>query len=222
MRIIDEKGRLFGKINVIDFLVILFLLSLSPMFYFGYKIFNKKQSSQAVGESAAKEIIETEAAFILTRIDPKTADMVSTADEEIDANGEVIGTIISLDKARPLVYEIDVGNGQELTQESPSMKEIPAILRLKAEMRDNTIYYKDKLIQINSAIDFKTGKYAVQALLVPPGNSRESAKAKNEIRDILLPALEQKITDLQSAMNSLKSRIEAVEIFSKQNGKSKK
>ena len=40
MRIIDEKGRLFGKINVIDFLVILFLISLTPMFYYGYKIFN--------------------------------------------------------------------------------------------------------------------------------------------------------------------------------------
>lgn len=32
MKIIDEKGRLFGKINVIDFLVILFVVSLLPMF----------------------------------------------------------------------------------------------------------------------------------------------------------------------------------------------
>jgi len=43
MKIIDEKGRLFRRINVIDFLVILFLLCLAPMFYFGYKIFNKRQ-----------------------------------------------------------------------------------------------------------------------------------------------------------------------------------
>lgn len=42
MKIIDEKGRLFGKINLIDFLAVLFLLSLTPMFYFGYKIYSKK------------------------------------------------------------------------------------------------------------------------------------------------------------------------------------
>lgn len=40
MKLIDEKGRLFGKINVIDFLVILSLISLTPMLYYGYKIFN--------------------------------------------------------------------------------------------------------------------------------------------------------------------------------------
>ena len=42
MNIIDDKGRLFGKINIIDFMVLLFILCLMPMFYFGYKIFNRK------------------------------------------------------------------------------------------------------------------------------------------------------------------------------------
>lgn len=38
---IDKKGRLFGKINVIDFLVLVFILCLMPVFYFGYKIIDK-------------------------------------------------------------------------------------------------------------------------------------------------------------------------------------
>ena len=42
MKIIDEKGRLFGKVNIIDFLVLLFIFFLVPMFYFGYKLFSKK------------------------------------------------------------------------------------------------------------------------------------------------------------------------------------
>ena len=40
--IIDDKGRVFGKINIIDLLVVIFILSLTPMFWYGYKIFNKK------------------------------------------------------------------------------------------------------------------------------------------------------------------------------------
>ena len=43
---IDKKGRIHifkFKINIIDFLVLLFLLCLLPMFYFGYKIMTKPQ-----------------------------------------------------------------------------------------------------------------------------------------------------------------------------------
>lgn len=40
MAIIDKRGFIFGKINLIDFLVILFIVCLTPMFWFGYKIFH--------------------------------------------------------------------------------------------------------------------------------------------------------------------------------------
>ena len=41
--LIDERGRLFGKINVIDFIVLLFVLCLLPVIPFAYKIMNKPQ-----------------------------------------------------------------------------------------------------------------------------------------------------------------------------------
>lgn len=43
IKVIDDQGRLFRKINVIDFLIILFFLSIIlPMCYFSYKIIIKK------------------------------------------------------------------------------------------------------------------------------------------------------------------------------------
>ncbi len=48
MKIIDEKGILFGKINVIDFLVVIFFLALIPMFYFGYKLYTKRKVAPPV------------------------------------------------------------------------------------------------------------------------------------------------------------------------------
>lgn len=45
MKIINEQGMVgFGKyrINIIDLLVCIFLLSLTPMFWFGYKLSTKK------------------------------------------------------------------------------------------------------------------------------------------------------------------------------------
>lgn len=44
MKIIDEKGRWFGKLNFIDSLVILFILCLIPAFYFGYKLYNAPET----------------------------------------------------------------------------------------------------------------------------------------------------------------------------------
>ncbi len=40
--LIDERGRLFGKINVIDFIVLLFVLCLTPSLWFGYKIMTRE------------------------------------------------------------------------------------------------------------------------------------------------------------------------------------
>ena len=45
MAIIDKRGMIFGKVNVIDFLVVIFILSLTPMFYFGWKLYTKKLPS---------------------------------------------------------------------------------------------------------------------------------------------------------------------------------
>lgn len=38
MKFIDEKGRLFGKWNIIDFLVVIFILCLTPMGYYAWKL----------------------------------------------------------------------------------------------------------------------------------------------------------------------------------------
>ena len=49
--IIDDKGMLniFGwRINIIDFLVLLFVLCLTPAFYFGWKIMTKSQEVQEI------------------------------------------------------------------------------------------------------------------------------------------------------------------------------
>ena len=42
MRIIDDKGRIFGKVNIIDFFVLLFLICLLPGGFFAYKIMTKE------------------------------------------------------------------------------------------------------------------------------------------------------------------------------------
>jgi len=41
MKLIDEKGRIFGKVNIIDALVVLFVIGLIPIFIWGYRLLNE-------------------------------------------------------------------------------------------------------------------------------------------------------------------------------------
>lgn len=49
MKIIDEKGRIFGKVNMIDLLVILIILSAIPITYSAFKLLNKQVKTPFAG-----------------------------------------------------------------------------------------------------------------------------------------------------------------------------
>lgn len=212
MKIIDEQGRIFGRINVIDFLVLLFFVSLTPMFYFGYKIFNKKppvsQASQTGNFTGEKEFIQAELKFIFNRVEPKIVGLISLGDKEHDEKNEVIGEIVSLTQAVPFVYEIDTGGAQKMLVEDPLIKQMAVTLRLKAELREGNLYYKDKAVKVNSAIEFDCGKYRLEALYMSsPKMPNEIKKEPDQVRDVLLPSLEIKLQKLASEAQALNERI---------------
>lgn len=41
MKLIDEKGRLFGKVNIVDFLILALIVAIIPAFVYTYKILGK-------------------------------------------------------------------------------------------------------------------------------------------------------------------------------------
>lgn len=94
MKIIDEKGRLFGKINVIYFLVILFLISLTPMFYYGYKIFNAPPPPPPLQEWATVKVK-------FNGLIPEIVSLINKGDYE---------GIIKENDAKDIKQDIDEGN----------------------------------------------------------------------------------------------------------------
>lgn len=157
MKIIDEKGRLFGKINVIDFLVILFLLTLMPMFYFGYKIFQKKPVEPKVYTE-----IEINCKFI--KVKPEVFKLIAIGDKEIDNEGRQIGEIIWIGKPQPFNNIFVIGSEEKIIIEDPVLKQLPVKLKLTAEVKDSNVYYNDQQITVNLPFKFKSNKYIVQAI----------------------------------------------------------
>lgn len=185
MPFIDEKGRVLGKINIIDLLVILFLFFLVPMFYFGYKIMTKKPP-----EGPPREFVVFEADYRVAKIKPEELKCIFSGDKELDEQGEVIGEIVSLGEIEPYQYQVDVGGGNKIIQESEDLKQAIARLRLKVERREDKFYYKHFLIEVGLPFEFKTKEIILTAVLHPESVERETIRRKAQKR-LIEPFLEQ-------------------------------
>ena len=169
MAIIDEKGRLFKKLNIIDLLLILFLLCLIPAFYLGFKILNETPLTDAL----KSEFIEMEINCKLIKLQPEKLKLISVGDKEIDETNNEIGKIVSLGQSTAYKYEFDIGEDQKLIKEDPMLRQIEAKLKLSMEVKQDTPYYKDKEIRIGSPLEFKTDKYDL--LAVPLEETKENS-----------------------------------------------
>ncbi|KPK42633.1 MAG: hypothetical protein AMJ78_01805 [Omnitrophica WOR_2 bacterium SM23_29] len=147
MKLIDEKGRLFGLVNLIDFFVVLFLLAMIPALYFGTKIIFMRP---VVEEPFGADIKEISLNCQLIKLGPDVAEAISPGDKETDNKGRVIGEIIELGEIEPYINDA-------------TLKQRPARLKLKAQFKDNDLYYKDSIIDGGLELVFKTDKYNVIA-----------------------------------------------------------
>ncbi len=160
MKFIDEKGRLFGKINVIDFLVILFLSFLVPMFYFSYKIVTKKPPAQP------KEFLELKITCNLIRLSPEILKLIAIGDKEIDIEGKTISEITWIGESKPFQELIDIGSSQKIEAGSQVLKRLPVELKIQAEVKGDIGFYNNQKIYIGRSFTFRTNKYVVEAIPV--------------------------------------------------------
>lgn len=164
MKLIDEKGRLFGKINIIDFFVILLLLCLVPMFYFGYKLYTKRKVAPPV---IAPEVwADVEIYCRLSKINPEIIKVISVGDKEVDGDNNTVGEILWLGKSEPYKNRYDLGAGQLLITEDSALREIPARLKLHVENRATNLYYREIILIYNTPFKFRTDKYDIEVIPV--------------------------------------------------------
>ena len=111
-----------------------------------------------------KEFVEIEKGFRFIKLEPEVLKIISVGDKELDKNGQVIGEIIGLGQSTVYKYGFDIGQGQTIVKEDARLKEIRTKLKLKAEVRQNSLYYKDEEIKIGLPLKFETNKYSVAAI----------------------------------------------------------
>jgi hypothetical protein len=82
VRLIDDRGRLFGKINVVDILVLLVIVALA--------VFVALRGTDEVG---APESVPVKITFVIQPTDPRMLDAYTALGPLKDMSGRTIGTI---------------------------------------------------------------------------------------------------------------------------------
>lgn len=174
MKFIDEKGMLFGKINIIDFLVIFLIFCLLPLGYFSYNIILKKR---AIPENS-RVYTELVLACRAVELAPDTVKLIKEKDTEKDSqSAEIIGEILYVGEAKPYVYTLNIGSPNRVSKEDAYLKEINLRVKLKIERRNGDLYYKNKQIALGSPFDFRAAGYAIK--IIPMEIERKDNKRIN-------------------------------------------
>ncbi|MEK7790805.1 MAG: hypothetical protein AAB309_04180 [Deltaproteobacteria bacterium] len=82
-KVLDSDGRIFGIINVFDFLCLLFLVLLLPMIYHGYKLIQIKQEVTDVGGNSLPSTDIPVVKALLNKDIPVALEMRNLTREEV-------------------------------------------------------------------------------------------------------------------------------------------
>ncbi|MDD5431482.1 MAG: DUF4330 domain-containing protein [Candidatus Omnitrophica bacterium] len=171
MRLIDKNGRLFGKINIIDFLIVVFLVASSLV------IILRIQLNQKLGKQSyeAKEAVEITIPVKFIRLSANAAEKLKVGKKEFDNKGTAISEITWLGGTSRYLHTVffDQENKKRITD--ALLFERPARVKIRAVIIDKHSYYKGTLIKYDSLLYFNFDK---QVYLAVPINEDESMETR--------------------------------------------
>ena len=158
LKIIDGTGRLFGKINIIDFFVILCLISFLAVSLFWYTLSANEKNM------LDKRWISVQVRFL--EIDPGFNKMIKQGDCEKDLFGKIVGNIVNIVSTKPSKVWVVIDNKMFSTIDHPEKTDLIVDVKLLCTMRDGAYYYKTFPIKVGNNIVFTTDIYTIQGLIV--------------------------------------------------------
>lgn len=156
MKIIDEKGRLFGKVNIIDSLVIFFILFVLVSLYFGHKRFSNIVSPPV----STANPLSLEFYATANGMSPEVAKLILVGDK-VSENGNALAEILDLGKAEVDVREIKIDQDEVVSVSDPGFLQLPLKIRLNGEIKQDYFFYKGEKLRLGSNIPFNNEKYKI-------------------------------------------------------------
>jgi hypothetical protein len=155
LRLLDEKGRLFGKISIIDLMVVAVILGV--LVWFGYAKFGRD-----LGEDVASREQPIEITVIITGIRPTTAQAIEESTSFFEfKTGAKIGELVSVTTEPSDVWEI-LDDGRWIKMHDPDRVDAYVTIRGNARIGEDTITMNGVEARVGTSIGLKSKMAQVQ------------------------------------------------------------
>lgn len=153
LQVLDDKGRLFGKISIIDLLIIVVLISVAV--WFGYSMFGKN-----LRRDVAQRQEETEIVVIVGGIRPTTAEAIAKGGKIFEfKTGVHIGEVVGVTTQASKIWLVE-GDGKWVQVEAADRVDALVTIRGTARIGEDVITMNGVEIRVGGSLSLKT-KFAV-------------------------------------------------------------
>ena len=134
MKIVDEKGRLFGKINLVDLIVVLVLVA--AVAAVAWKVVGSK-----IAASKAPEAPVYEYRVLCSQVYPEVSDFAQTCigDQLLTNDGRLDGEIVDVVSTPHISSSLDnTGDGPVL--DAPDLRDLVFTIRCRVKVKEDGVY----------------------------------------------------------------------------------
>ncbi|MDD5072410.1 MAG: DUF4330 domain-containing protein [Candidatus Omnitrophica bacterium] len=176
MKFIDEKGKIFGRINLIDFLVILFLLGLTPVFYLG----NKALTHKWAVKDYKKISIKIKCASVM----PELAGFFREGDIVKDNEGNTIGVLKKIISNVPseiiTINQFNLRNNDYFLVPNPSGRDVVCLFDVNCTEERGVLFFNNYAVKIGNSVVLSTDSYNFQGVIIDFDNAHLAEKKGNK------------------------------------------
>ena len=169
MILIDQQGRLLRRWNVIDVVVGLLVIGLLWSAYAAIQIASGRWQRRSL---LMKQPVQVELQVIFVGLDDAAARAIRIGDVEEDRSGREVARILGVSPPQRETLVVRFGD-RDWTKQIPNAAftrwEVPARLRVQAELRGDVLYYKGRYIGSGSRVEFQTSRYTLRGFVYDEG-----------------------------------------------------
>lgn len=153
MKLVDEKGRLFGRVNLFDLFIVVLIFALIGGVSYKYKVASRMV---AVNES------DLTVKLWIEDVKDVTVDVINEGDQvkEYDSN-HYFGEVIKKEVV-PHTEEVETADGKIVNAEVEGKYDVYITLKCKGINSENAISIASKEVRIGGKIVIKHKLYALQ------------------------------------------------------------
>lgn len=152
MKLIDEKGKIFGLVNVVDFFIGITLILV--LVIVGSRVIKNKDINQ-VDVTGKKEAYIT---LYANSVVPEVVDTLKAGDKLVANNAYTTGEIVSI-KVEPAAYITTNSEGKALLSKHPIWKDIYVVIKDTVNVNSPILKAGGQEVRVNYPFILKTQQF---------------------------------------------------------------